>query len=181
MVYAYRLSDGSLDFESQRPLDMPFPSTTPPHTTDFLTGSLVPLPEASPEGTLEKIAPFTSEAVAKMLVTKVPTERSAQERSSSTEGARIAVSDGNRDLESRVSNVTQAQLDNLHALLHIPVEILMWAPAYSELFHNSRDDMNKVPFLVFAFECGVRLPLTPLLKQFLSEMPLHPLEVSLTL
>lgn len=57
----------------------------------------------------------------------------------------------------------------------------MRALAHGELFHNAREDMNEVPFLVVAFECGVKLPLAPLLRQFLSKIPLYLLQVSPTL
>lgn len=54
----------------------------------------------------------------------------------------------------------------------------MRVPAYSELFHNVREDMNKIPLPVAALACGVRLPFTFFLRKFLNELPFHLLQVS---
>lgn len=113
-----------------------------------------------------------------MHATEALAKRAVQERSSFTKGAKVVVDDGSCDLECRISNINQAQLDSLCVLLHIPTEILMRVLAHDELFHNARDDVNEIPFLMAPFKCGVRLSFIPLLRQFLSEMPLHPLQVS---
>lgn len=57
----------------------------------------------------------------------------------------------------------------------------MRALARGELFHHAIEEDNEIHFPVAALKCGVKLPLTPLLGQLLSELPLHPLQVSLAL
>lgn len=154
---------------------MPSPSTAPLHMASLPTGNLISLPETSTGGCLAKIAPFTSEVVARMHVIEALAKRAAQKRSSSTEGARVTANDGSHDWERCAFKVTQAQLDDLRALLCILAGISMRVLAYDKLFHNTKEDMNEIFFPVAAFKCGVRLPLAPLLGQCLSEMPFHPL------
>lgn len=55
----------------------------------------------------------------------------------------------------------------------------MKALAPSELPPSARED--EIAFLMIAFECGVRLPLVPFVRQLLGELPLYPLQVSLIL
>lgn len=93
--------------------------------------------------------------------------------------ARAATGCGNRSLEHRAFEVNQAQLEGLQVLLHVLTFILMKAPTYGELFHDAIKANNEVPFSVAALECEVKLTLAPLLRQFLSEIPLHLLQVSL--
>lgn len=54
----------------------------------------------------------------------------------------------------------------------------MRALACGELFHDALEADNEIPFSVGALECGVQLPLTPLLQQLLSDIPLHLMQVS---
>lgn len=180
MVCVRRLRDKNPNFEGQRASDVPTILST-------LAGTLVkdsrPPSKSSSRGSLVKIAPLTSEAVARMRavgaktanVTKVLAERTVQEKSSSTKGVRVATDEVSRNLEHHASEVTQAQLDGLRVLLYIPATISIRAPSFGELFHNTLDDKNEIPFSMVAFECGVKLPLAPLLRQFLSKMPFHPL------
>lgn len=91
---------------------------------------------------------------------------------------RAATIGNSRDLEHQAFEVNQAQLDSLWALLLISTIISMRASACGKLFHDAVKVDNEVPFLVVALECGVRLPFPPLLRQFLSEIPFHSLQIS---
>lgn len=95
--------------------------------------------------------------------------------------ARAVARGGGRGLEHRTSEMNQVQLNNLRVLLHVPPSISMRLPTRDELFHDAFEANNEIPFPVAAVECGVRLPLTPLLRQLLSDIPLHPMQVSPTL
>lgn len=57
----------------------------------------------------------------------------------------------------------------------------MKALAHGELLHNAVEDKDEILFPMVALECKVKLPFTPFVRQFLSELPLHPLQVSPTL
>lgn len=109
------------------------------------------------------------------VVIEMSIESTVQERSSSTERVRVPIDDGSSGLKCHTLKVNQAQLDGFCALLRVPATILMKALAHGELFHNAVEDNNEIPFLIATLECGVRLSFASLLRQFLSELPFHPL------
>lgn len=58
---------------------------------------------------------------------------------------------------------------------------MMRVPTQGEMLSNIVEGGDETPFLVVALEFGVKFPLTPFVRQFLSELPLHLLQVSLAL
>lgn len=86
------------------------------------------------------------------------------------------VVEGSHDLDFRVSKVTQRQPDTLCTYFKILSTITMRVPTYRELPLSSRED--EIAFLMIGFDCGVKLPLAPFVRWILSELPLHPLQVS---
>lgn len=75
--------------------------------------------------------------------------------------------------------MTQAQLDVLRTQFNIFSAITMRALKPNELLDNALEGMDEIPFLTMAFECKVRLPLALFVRRFLSQLPLHPFQVSL--
>lgn len=114
MVRVRGLRNKNLDSKSQRPSDMPSPTTVPSHSAGLSVGDSRPLPETSTGGSLAEIALFSFEVVTRICATMVGTisvikalaERVVQERSSSMKGVRVTADDGSRDLECCTSKVT---------------------------------------------------------------------------
>lgn len=131
---------------------------------------------------LAKVAPFTPTTVVRMctIATKA-IKGAAQKESSATGSEEAATYKSSCNLDYNMSRVTQAQLDVLRALFDVPTGITMKAPASDELLSNACEDGNEILFLIITFNCGVRLSLALFLRQFLSELPLHPFQASSTL
>lgn len=66
------------------------------------------------------------------------------------------------DLNYNKSHVTQVQLDALQAQYNIPKAITMRASGPDELPDDALEGMDKILFLIVAFECEARLLLAPL-------------------
>lgn len=49
------------------------------------------------------------------------------------------------------------------------------------LFQEARENLDKISFPLVMLEYRLRLPLAPYARWLLSELPLHPLQVSLSL
>lgn len=81
-------------------------------------------------------------------------------------------------LTSLGSAVKQAELDELHHCIHIPLSILMKALEMGELPLQPHKESSEIAFPTVALECGVRLPLAPFVKRLLNEFPLHPFQVA---
>lgn len=94
---------------------------------------------------------------------------------------RATAGGGDCGLEHYASKMSQAQLDGLRVLLCVPPSISMRALACNELFHDAIEANNEILFPMATLECGVRLSLAPLLWQLLSNIPLHPIQMSLAL
>lgn len=43
---------------------------------------------------------------------------------------------------------------------------------------DAQEEENKIPFSIVTFKCGVRFPLAPFIKKFLSELPFYPFRYS---
>lgn len=82
------------------------------------------------------------------------------------------------DLDYCRSFVTQAQLDSLHEHFHILKAISMRALRRNVLPQEAHEDLNEILFSLIALECRVRLPLALYVRQLLSELSLHLLQVS---
>lgn len=81
-------------------------------------------------------------------------------------------------LDCRRSIVMQAQLDKLRKHLHIPHVILVKASKRGELLQQTHEELGEIAFLMVTLECRVKLLLAPFVRRLLSELPLHPLQVS---
>lgn len=132
---------------------------------------------------LARIAPFTSEVVARRRATKAELAGSTKEAAkgttlgvnSSSEDEEAADHRGNYKLERSTSKVTRAQLDVLRVRFHIAAIITIRVPAQGEMPFNVMADKNEISFPVITFECGFRFLLALYVRQFLSELHLHPL------
>lgn len=125
--------------------------------------------ESSTRSDLARIAPFTLKAMARRCVigveaTEEEIERTALGRSFPMECEEAVIDKGDYDLELCTSKVNQTELNSLRARLHIPSAITMRAPTQDELPFNTVEDRNKIPFLITAFECGVRFLLAPFIR-----------------
>lgn len=81
-------------------------------------------------------------------------------------------------LSSLGSSVTQAELDKLRRRFNVPRSILTRVPGTGELPHHACEDIREIAFPLIAFECGVRLPLAPIVRRLLSKFLLHPIQVA---
>lgn len=79
------------------------------------------------------------------------------------------------------STVTQAQLDELYTHFKIPQAIKMRVSREDESPRGGREYWDKIPFSVIVLECSVRFPLASFIRMLLSELSLHPFQVSLAL
>lgn len=84
-------------------------------------------------------------------------------------------------LTSLESLVTQAELNELSHRFHISHSISMRAPKIGELPLRPHKESGEIAFLTVVLECGVRLPLAPLVRKVLNEFPLYLLQVALAL
>lgn len=79
------------------------------------------------------------------------------------------------------SIVIQAQLNSLCEHLNVPSIISIRALRRNELPRDSYEELNKILFLLITLEYKVRLPLALFVRRLLSELPLHPFQVSSSL
>lgn len=84
------------------------------------------------------------------------------------------------DLDYYRSLMMHAQLDSLCEHFHIPDAISMKALGRKVLPREVHEDLNKISFLLITLECRVRLLLALFVSWLLSELLLHPLQVSLS-
>lgn len=168
-----------LESESQRPSGASSSSSLPRSPPK---GGSRPPPKPPTGSNLTKIAPFTSEAIARMRATKVEVAEGATQGKGSAMGSKeTAICKYACNLDYYKSKVSQTQMDVLRTHFNVSVAIMMKACTSSKLLSGAKENGNKISFLVAAFECGVRLLLVPFMRQFLSELPLHPLQASLAL
>lgn len=85
------------------------------------------------------------------------------------------------DLNYCRSLVTQAQLDSLRKHPCIPNAIFMSSLGRNVLPREAHEDLDKILFPLIMLKCGMRLLFAPFVRQLLSELSLHPLQVSLSL
>lgn len=97
----------------------------------------------------------------------------AQGESAVLRSVEVVAIEGYFDLAFYKFRVIERQLGALCTQFNIPPTITMRAPAKGDLPFSARE--NKVSFPVIALDCEVRFPLTPFVRQFLGEAPLHPL------
>lgn len=75
--------------------------------------------------------------------------------------------------------MTHEQLDPLCACYNISTTITMRAPTPDELLSNTWEDRDEILVPIVAFTCRIKVPLPTFVRQFFSELPLHPFQTSL--